>query len=125
VSVASKRSILVVDDDENDQELAALVLREHGYKVTLAEDGVSALLQLGREKFDLILLDVNMPYLDGYKLIDLLHQKGIECPVIFISGYRTASQDEIRGFKLGAVDYIKKPFNEHLLLLRVKRIIGK
>lgn len=117
-------SILVVDDDEDMRILISHLLENSGYQVTLAEDGIDALLQMGKTNFDLILADVNMPNLDGYKLLEMKTQKGIKGPVIFLTS-RTSSEDEKRGFELGAADYIKKPIQKEILLLRVKNLMEK
>ncbi|MBW2038434.1 MAG: Flp pilus assembly complex ATPase component TadA [Deltaproteobacteria bacterium] len=120
--IKDKISILVVEDDKDSQRLIARFLENHGYTVVLAEDGIDALLQLGRHKFDLIISDVNMPNLDGFKLLEMKSQKGIEAPVIFLTS-RTDPEDAKRGLELGAMDYIKKPTQKDILLLRVKNAL--
>lgn len=117
-------AILVVEDDSVTQRLITYILENKGYSVTVAGDGIEALLHLGREDFDIILSDVNMPNLDGFKLLEMTRQKGIKTPVIFMTS-RIDPEDEAIGFKLGAMDYIKKPIQKEILLLRVKRALGK
>ncbi len=117
-------SILVVEDDQDTGKLITRFLENQGYKVTTAEDGIAALLYLGKKDFDLILSDINMPNLDGFKLLEMMSQKGIEAPVIFLTS-RTSPEDEERGFELGAMDYIKKPIQKEILLLRVKNVLEK
>ncbi len=85
-------------------------------------DGIEALLCLGKEEFDLILSDINMPNLDGFKLLEMMGQKGIKAPVIFMTS-KTNPEDEAMGFKLGAMDYIKKPMQKEMLRLRVERVL--
>ena len=114
--------ILIVEDDSLTQKLTAKLLESRGYSVTIAEDGIEALLCLGKEEFDLILSDINMPNLDGFKLLEMMGQKGIKAPVIFMTS-RTDPEDEAMGFKLGAMDYIKKPIQKEILLLRVERML--
>jgi type II secretory ATPase GspE/PulE/Tfp pilus assembly ATPase PilB-like protein len=114
--------ILIVEDDSLTQKLTAKLLKSRGYSVTIAEDGIEALLCLGKEEFDLILSDINMPNLDGFKLLEMMGQKGIKAPVIFMTS-RIDPEDELRGFKLGAMDYIKKPIQREILLLRVERML--
>lgn len=121
---ADQASILVVDDDQDTRELIALFLKNRGYSVTTSEDGIDALLHLGKKEFDLVLSDVNMPNLDGFKLLEMINQKGIATPVIFLTS-RTRAKDEKRGLELGAVDYIKKPIQKEILSLRVKSVIKK
>ncbi|MDO9529434.1 MAG: ATPase, T2SS/T4P/T4SS family [Syntrophales bacterium] len=115
-------SLLVVEDDEDNKKLIERFLENQGYRIITAEDGVDALLHLGKEQFDLILSDVDMPNLDGFKLLEMVSQKGIKTPVIFLTS-RTSPEDEEKGFKLGAMDYIRKPIQKEILLLRVKRIL--
>ncbi|MBC8199750.1 MAG: response regulator [Desulfobacterales bacterium] len=116
-------SILVVEDDNLTQKLIKRLLETRGYGVTIAGDGIEALLYLGKKEFDLIISDINMPNLDGFKLLEMMGQKGIETPVMFMTS-RTDPEDELRGFKLGARDYIKKPIQKEILLMRVERALG-
>ena len=117
-------TILVVEDDIVTQRLTKMILEERGYEVVVAEDGVDALMALGKIKFDLILSDINMPNLDGFKLVEFLNQKKIFIPVIFIT-VREDVEDEIKGLALGAKDYIRKPVNRDLLLLRIRKALNK
>ncbi len=114
--------ILIVEDDSLTQKLIARLLENRGYRVTIAGDGIEALLCLGKEEFNLILSDINMPNLDGFKLLEMMGQKGIKAPVIFMTS-RTDPEDELKGFKLGAMDYIKKPIQKEIFLLRVERAL--
>ncbi len=116
--------ILVVEDDQSMQKLITRHLEMQGYKVTIAQDGVDALINLGRGDFDLILSDINMPNLDGFKLLEMLTQKGVHTPVIFLSG-RSSPEDEMKGLALGASDYIKKPIQKEILLFRVKKALER
>jgi type IV pilus assembly protein PilB len=115
--------ILIVEDDGLTQKLIARLLENRGYRVAIAGDGIEALLYLGKEEFDLIISDVNMPNLDGFKLLEMIGQKGIKAPVIFMTS-RIDPEDEAMGFKLGAMDYIKKPIQKEILLQRVERALG-
>ena len=117
-------SILVVEDDHDSRKLIIRFLENNGYNVTPAEDGVSALLQLGKDTFDLIISDVNMPNLNGFKLLEMKGQKGIETPVIFLTS-RSDPEDINRGLGLGAVDYITKPTKKNILLAKVNNILEK
>jgi type II secretory ATPase GspE/PulE/Tfp pilus assembly ATPase PilB-like protein/DNA-binding response OmpR family regulator len=122
--IKDKISILVVEDDLDSRQLVARFLENNGYTVTPAEDGVSALLQLGKQRFDLIISDVNMPNLNGFKLLEMKGQKGIETPVIFLTS-RSDPEDMERGMGLGAVDYITKPTKKEILLSKVKTVLEK
>ncbi len=117
-------TILVVEDEIVTQRLTRKILEERGYEVVVAEDGVDALMALGKINFDLILCDINMPNLDGFKLVEFLNTKNIFIPVIFITT-REDVEDEIRGLALGAKDYIRKPVNRDLLLLRIRKALNK
>jgi type II secretory ATPase GspE/PulE/Tfp pilus assembly ATPase PilB-like protein/DNA-binding response OmpR family regulator len=116
--------ILLVEDEEDTQKLITRFLESASCEVTLAADGIDALIRLGQKDFDLILSDIAMPNLDGFKLIEMIHQKGIAVPLIFLTG-STTEQDEVRGFELGAVDYMRKPIRKELLLSRVRNALEK
>jgi CheY-like chemotaxis protein len=119
-----KKRILIVEDDKVSRVLMSRLLENSGYIVITAEDGIDALLRMGEAQCDLILSDINMPNLDGFKLLEMNNQKGIETPVIFLTS-RSSPEDEKRGFELGAADYIRKPIQKETLLLRVKNAIEK
>jgi type IV pilus assembly protein PilB len=118
------KTILIVEDDDDSRNLISRYLTNAGYIVTLAEDGAAALLDIGRKDFDLIISDVNMPTLDGFALMEIIKQKGIKTPVIFLTSL-SDSEKEIEGLKKGASDYLKKPVKKELLLLRVKNFLLK
>ena len=122
--IADRTSILVADDDDVTRQLMAAILEKQGYKVTVSQDGIDALLSLAKTHFDLILSDVDMPNLNGFKLLEMMNQKGLNTPVIFLTG-RDTTEDEKRGLELGALDYIKKPISKDVLLLRVKSVLQK
>jgi predicted GH43/DUF377 family glycosyl hydrolase len=115
-------SILFVDDDPVMRKMVAEILREEGYHVEVAEDGIDALIPLGRNKYDLLLLDINMPKMDGYQLLEKIKEENILTPVMFLTA-RDSEEDEIKGLKLGAVEYIRKPFSTHILLLKIKGLL--
>jgi CheY-like chemotaxis protein len=117
-------TILVVEDEIVTQRLTRKILEERGYEVIVVSDGVEALMTLGKMNFDLILCDINMPNMDGFKLMEYLNQKNIFIPVIYIT-VREDMEDEIRGLALGAKDYIRKPVNRDLLLLRIRKALDK
>jgi len=118
-------AILLVEDDEDTQKQITRILESAFYEVTTARDGIEALTRLEQKDFDLILSDITMPNLDGFKLIEMIQQKGIVAPVIFLTG-STNEQDEMRGFELGAADYIIKPIRrKELLLSRILNALKK
>lgn len=117
-----RHSILVVEDNPLNRELTNALLRNAGYNVILAKDGAEALMFLGREKVDLLLLDVDLPFIDGHKVLEALHEKGIDVPTIFISGL-PGEEPEIKAFEIGAADFIRKPVKNSVLLARVAKVL--
>lgn len=111
--------ILIADDDEVIRKLIGRILEKYGFGVVLKQDGIDALLELGKEKYDLMLSDINMPNLDGFRLLEIMNQKAIHTPVVFLTA-RDSPEDEKKGLALGAMDYIKKPIQKEILLLRVR-----
>jgi len=116
--------ILIVEDEPVTQQIVRRILESRGYETAVAKDGVEALMQLARRRFDLILSDLLMPDLGGFKLLELLNKKGISTPVVFLTASDDV-EDEIKGLSLGAKDYIHKPVNRDLLLLRVRKSLNR
>jgi len=114
--------ILIVDDEPNNLDVLRNCLREAGFKALVAEDGKTALKRADYIKPDLILLDVNMPKMDGFETCRLLKKNEVtqDTPVIFITA-KTESVDKVKGLEIGAVDYITKPFQTEEVIARVKR----
>lgn len=117
----SSFSILIVDDEPKNIQLLGSLLREKGYQVEFALDGARALKWLETKPFDLILLDIMMPGMDGYEVCSLIKkQPGLKhIPVIFLTA-KTETEDIVKGFEVGGEDYITKPFKTPELLARVK-----
>ena len=113
--------LLLVDDDPRLRKLLERFLTNGGYSVTSAGDGAEALLCLGVDRFDAIISDINMPNLDGMEFLDVLTQKGIELPVVFLTGSQE-SEVEARAFEMGAADFIRKPVRKDVLLARLARL---
>ncbi len=116
--------ILVVDDEENIRQLIKKYANYEGYKVTDASDGLEALEICGQCSFDLIVLDVMMPELDGFSALRRLRQEDRRTPVLMLSA-RGEEYDRIRGFELGVDDYVVKPFSPKELMLRVAAILRR
>ena len=116
--------ILVVDDEDGVADLLVDALTLGGYRARRARDGQEALRVLREISPDVILLDVNMPGLNGFEVLERIRAKGDETPVLFLTA-RQDRQDTTRGFVLGADDYITKPFGLEELLLRVKAILRR
>jgi len=119
-----KFSILLVEDEENLQEALKLNLELEGYEITSAYDGAQALEAVQKEYFNLIILDVMLPELDGIQVCETVRLNNPDIPILILSA-RNSSSDRILGLKKGADDYLTKPFNLEELLLRVNKLIQK
>lgn len=119
-----KFKVLLCEDDSN----LGLVLKNYleldEYEVTLERDGRLGLAAFQREKFDLCLLDVMMPHVDGFTLAEEIRDIDPDVPLFFLSA-KTLKEDIIHGYKLGADDYITKPFDSDVLMLKIKAIIKR
>jgi DNA-binding response OmpR family regulator len=111
--------ILVVDDDLELLRLVAFALRQAGYLVLEAGDGPAALAVFEGERPDLVLLDVNLPRMNGFEVLRRIRGGGAKTPVIMLT-VRAGEEDQVRGLDLGADDYIAKPFSPRMLLARVR-----
>jgi CheY-like chemotaxis protein len=118
----SRKNVLIVEDNVLNRELTNAVLKSAGYNVMLAKDGAEALMLIGREHVDLMLLDVDLPFIDGHKVLEALHEKGIDVPTIFVSGL-PGEEPEVRAFAIGAADFIRKPVKNSVLLARVAKVL--
>ena len=121
---AKKYSILLVEDEENLLEALKLNLELEGYEVTGVNDGAEALNAVENEYFDLIILDVMLPELDGISVCENIRLQGNEIPILILSA-KNNSADRVLGLKKGADDYLTKPFNLEELLIRVDKLIHK
>lgn len=117
-------TVLIVDDDEAVQTMLYKVIRSNGLSAETANSGEKALVMAKQKHFDLILLDVNMPGLDGFEVIQRLRQSGIKTPIIIVSG-RQEDYDTLYGLDIGADDYVTKPFNPIVLGAKVKALIRR
>jgi len=122
----SKYKILAVDDEEHIQELIKFNLENNDYKVTCCGNGVEALKIAKEEKFDLVLLDVMLPGIDGFDVCKEIRKDNniSSLPIIMITA-KSEELDKILGLELGADDYIIKPFSIRELLARVKAILRR
>lgn len=120
----SKPSILLVEDEENLHESLKMNLELQGYQVTSAFDGLQALKAVQNEYFDLIIMDVMIPEVDGLNVTQNIRLTNTEVPILILSA-RDSSTDKVTGLKKGADDYLTKPFNLEELLLRVQKLIEK
>lgn len=113
-------TIFIVDDSKENTQLLDMVLRKNNYNTLIAYDGEEAVREIPKALPDLILLDINMPFLDGYQVCEILKSKSetADIPVIFITALNQ-TENLVKAFKRGGVDYITKPFNRDELLSRV------
>ena len=117
-------TILLVEDEENLHEALKLNLELEGYHVVSAMDGAQALKALQNQYFDLMILDIMLPEMDGIEVLESIRIQNNELPVLILSA-KNSSADRILGLKKGADDYLTKPFNLEELLLRVQKLIEK
>jgi len=116
--------ILAVDDDLDLLKVIAFALRQAGYLVLEARDGPTAIDTFERERPDLVILDVNMPRLNGFEVLKRIRAGGSSTPVMMLT-VRSAEEDQVRGLDLGADDYLAKPFSPRTLLARVRALLRR
>lgn len=119
-----KLSILLVEDEAALHETLKMNFELEGFEVTSAFDGVQAMKAVQNEYFDLIIMDVMLPEIDGFSVTQNIRLTNTEVPILILSA-RDSSADRVTGLKKGADDYLTKPFNLEELLLRVKKLIQK
>ena len=114
--------ILIVEDEQSIAEMVKLCLCKNGYMCEIVNDGMAATQKIEEKRYDLILLDIMLPDIDGYDLIEYIKQ--FDIPVIFVTA-KTSVPDRVKGLKLGAEDYISKPFDLEELLARVATVLRR
>ncbi|MBL0358792.1 MAG: response regulator [Chitinophagaceae bacterium] len=120
--LVSPKKILLVEDDPFNLALYRQMLTDEGYDVDEATDGLNALVAIGKNSYDLILSDIDMPNFNGFQLLEYIKSKDIKIPVVFVTGY-ISQEDEIKGLQSGAVEYLRKPVKKDLLTLKLKNIL--
>ncbi len=116
--------ILVVEDEPHVAEILLRILKEAGYKVTHESDGKIATTLIKQKKYDLILLDVMLPYVNGDKILQNIREKSISTPVIMLTAIGT-QESIVKNLNIGADDYIVKPFKVDELLARVNAVLRR
>ena len=116
--------ILIVDDEAGVRELLKDALKLAGFETQVANDGMSALTVLRSYTPDIMIIDINMPLMDGFELVERLRKNGNNVPVLMLSA-RADRVDITRGLTLGADDYVVKPFGLEELVLRLKAILRR
>jgi DNA-binding response OmpR family regulator len=122
--VQSKGKILLIEDDLNLGFVIRDFLEMSHYHVIHKTDGMDGLTAFRKGSYDLILLDIMLPYLDGFSIAEEIRENNCEVPIIFITA-RSRKDDRIRGFRAGADDYITKPFSTEELKLRIQAILRR
>ena len=120
----SKFEILLVEDEVHLHDALKLNLEMEGYTVSSAFEGPNAFKQIQQAHFDLIILDIMLPGIDGFAITETIRLNNINTPILILSAKNT-SANRVQGLKLGADDYLTKPFNLEELLLRVSKLIQK
>ncbi len=119
-----KKKILLVEDDINFGSILKEYLGLNNYDVTLAKNGIEGFEKFKKENFDLCILDVMMPYKDGFTLAKDIREKNNAIPIFFLTA-KHLKEDVLKGFKLGADDYMTKPFDSDVLLAKIKAILNR
>lgn len=117
------KRILIVEDDLSIQALLQDFMEEAGYQVVIASDGVEALVKFSEESFDLVLLDIMLPKIDGYGVCEIIRKKS-NVPIIMLTAL-DGEQDQIKGLDLLADDYITKPFSIPVLLRKIAAVLRR
>lgn len=116
--------ILIVEDEQKTGEYLRQGLGEAGFVVDLARDGMDGLHQALQESYDLLILDVMLPGMDGWQVLQGIRKRGLQMPVLFLTA-RDQIEDRVKGLELGADDYLVKPFSFAELLARVRTILRR
>ena len=127
VEGAEHKQIVVVEDEPDLSSLLEYVLGQEGFEVRVAADGRTALEELDRAAPDLVVLDLMLPDLDGFEILQKIKgsTNGLQNALVIILSARNDEMDRVRGFELGADDYVVKPFSPRELLLRIKTALGR
>jgi DNA-binding response OmpR family regulator len=115
-------SILLVEDEESLGKVLTFNLTAEGYQVIWVKDGKSALAEFRNKRIDLIILDIMIPFLDGFKVAEEIRKSDPQVPILILTA-RSQLGDRLKGLELGADDYMTKPFHLQELLLRVQRML--
>ncbi len=118
------KKILLVEDDQNFGAILKDYLTLNDFDVTLAKNGMEGFEKFKKDTYDLCILDVMMPYKDGYTLAKEIREKNKDVPIIFLTA-KSMKEDVLKGYKVGADDYLNKPFDSEVLLMKIKAIIQR
>ncbi|MCH2488633.1 MAG: response regulator transcription factor [Flavobacteriales bacterium] len=118
------KKILLVEDDPNFGTVLKDYLAMNDYDVTHAKNGMEGFEKFKKDDYDLCILDVMMPYKDGFTLAKEIREKNEDVPIIFLTA-KAMKEDVLKGYKVGADDYLNKPFDSEVLLMKIKAIIQR
>jgi two-component system alkaline phosphatase synthesis response regulator PhoP len=119
-----ENNILLVEDEESLAVGLEYNLSQEGYRVTRVPDGKKALEYFASRDFDLVVLDIMLPYVDGFKVAEKIRERSPQMPILMLTA-RTAAKDRVKGLEIGADDYMVKPFHLKELLLRVRGMLRR
>ena len=122
--MSAKSKILLVEDDTNMGFMLAEYLETHGFDAKLYRDGESAYRAYADGAYDLCVLDLMLPKMDGFTLAKKIRESDVKTPIIMLTA-RSMDEDKIKGFKIGIDDYVTKPFNEEELVYRIYAILNR
>ena len=120
----TNKKILLVEDDSNFGRILKEYLSINNYNVDLASNGIEGYEKFNRSEYDLCILDVMMPYKDGFTLAKEIREKNDHIPIIFLTA-KTLKDDVLKGYKVGADDYLTKPFDSEILLAKIKSLFSR
>ncbi|HUH52353.1 MAG TPA: response regulator transcription factor [Flavobacterium sp.] len=120
----TSKKILLAEDDANFGAILKDYLSLNNFEVTLAKNGMEGLEKFKKDSFDLCILDVMMPYKDGFTLAKEIRDKNSDIPIVFLTA-KTLKEDVLKGYKVGADDYLNKPFDSEVLLAKIHNIIQR
>lgn len=122
--VLNNKHILLVEDDTNFGTILRDYLQMNGYKVVLARNGLEGFEKFKKNQFDICILDVMMPYKDGFTLAKEIRSKDKKVPIIFLTA-KSMKEDVLKGYKIGADDYLTKPFDTDILLKKLEVLVKR
>ena len=121
--VFNLKKLLIVEDEPDIQELLEAYLHDAGYETTIAGDGVEALAKFQKDKFDLILLDLMLPKIDGFGVCEFIRRES-NVPILMLTAL-DGEQEQLRGFRMEIDDYVTKPFSMPILLQKIRAILRR
>lgn len=119
----SIKNLLLIEDDFDIQEMLQFFLKEQGYEITIAGDGVEGVAEFLKNKYDLVLLDILLPKMDGYAVCELIRKES-EVPIIMISALGS-EEDQVKGFDLNIDDYIPKPISMPIMVRKIEAVLRR